>query len=130
MTEKLVTVASSRDPMLAAFWRDLLQGQGFEVFLRNEHFTSSLDPRAWLAGGIEVQVPAPEAEAARAFVRECAERSSAVDEAWVPDADEDGAEEKPAPQWAWDTTFMRHAVTVVLVLFLLFLGAMCVFATP
>ncbi len=64
----LVTVATAFNPAEAQLTRARLEVAGFHAVVTNELSALSMDGYALAAGGILVQVPAEEAEEAKAFL--------------------------------------------------------------
>ena len=87
MNERIVTVASTTDIILATMWRELLAAEGIHAELGGTNMATSLYPMTPQLGAIDVFVR--EADAARA--REL------IDAAEVDDPD---APEGPGPQTA------------------------------
>jgi hypothetical protein len=65
---EFVTVSSAFNPAAAQLVRSRLEANGFTVNVKNETAALSLDGYAMAAGGILVQVPADQAEDARALI--------------------------------------------------------------
>lgn len=66
----LVTVFHALNPAEAQLVRSRLEAADFRVEIAHELSALSLDGYALAAGGIQVQVPAEEAEDAKALLRE------------------------------------------------------------
>ena len=66
--EELVTVATFEFPAEAESVRLLLERNGIDVFLQNDHISGTLMINA--AGGVKLQVPDSQAKAARVMVDE------------------------------------------------------------
>jgi len=65
---KLVTVSTAFNPADAHLTRSRLEAAGFHAIVKGETASLTLEGYALTAGGIQVQVPEPEAEEARAFL--------------------------------------------------------------
>jgi len=65
---EFVTVHSAFNPAAAELVRSRLEANGFIVHVKNETAALSLDGYAMAAGGILVQVPADQADDARALI--------------------------------------------------------------
>lgn len=61
------TVCNTFNPAEAQVIRSRLEAAGFEVYVRNELSSLSIDGYSMAAGGIDIQVPDDRAEDARAL---------------------------------------------------------------
>jgi hypothetical protein len=64
----MVTVLNTFNPAEAQLIRSLLEAEGLQPEIKNELSALSMDGYAMAIGGVEVQVPADEAEEARALI--------------------------------------------------------------
>jgi len=64
----MVTVLNTFNPAEAQLIRSLLEAEGLQPEIKNELSALSMDGYAMAVGGVEVQVPADEAEEARALI--------------------------------------------------------------
>jgi Putative prokaryotic signal transducing protein len=64
----MVTVLNTFNPAEAQLIRSLLEAEGLQPEIKNELSALSMEGYAMAVGGVEVQVPADEADEARALI--------------------------------------------------------------
>jgi hypothetical protein len=64
----MVTVLNTFNPAEAQLMRSLLEAEGLQPEIKNELSALSMEGYAMAVGGVEVQVPADEADEARALI--------------------------------------------------------------